>query len=502
MATSKLAEMIDYDFVGHYEQDQVNGLTEDILDRFLQAGDLNASHHVLDAMGGNGNLCGRVQQAFGRDPAACPQLTLLEFSKVQTEIARSRLGSDVSVIQGDLVEGIDLESGELLEGGQYDRILVKSGNHEIPLADQPRLYANLFRLLKPGGLLVNLGFLFDDSRERDELRSIAAVKDNLAGMKGAAVNRHFLTREEFDGLLTKAGFEPLDRSSFDYRIRSDIVSRNYFPEDRASDWDIEHQVAQVRAQTLRRNGRILFDRDCSLMVLPGEITVCRKPAEEFPKFPYDIMRDVRVHRDMLSLVASQIPREARILDVGCGPGLLAERVVQSCSCYTGVDTSEPFIAQAIKRFRGNDHVSFVRCDARDLDGLTGSWNVATLLNVLNLPGIQPVDILRTLAGKLEPGSTLLVAGPKSSSSFEAIEGVIRRQLEEEGVFDRLRDDFEALKKANERILVEHANYWSPEGMVELLRSVGFGEITTVNAEIYESHSYLVGARLTQERSLG
>lgn len=84
--------------------------------------------------------------------------------------------------------------------------MINSSNHEILSSDQLDLYRSIFRVLKPGGLFVNLGMLFDDPQERDELREIARVKDTYANMSDLAKNRHFLTRQEFYGWLTEAGF--------------------------------------------------------------------------------------------------------------------------------------------------------------------------------------------------------------------------------------------------------------------------------------------------------
>src|SRR5687768_15919101 len=67
--------------------------------------------------------------------------------------------------------------------GSFDRVMIKSGNHELPLEAQQQLYTNIFRLLKDGGRFVNLGFLFEDETERNEFRRITRVKDSLAGLR-------------------------------------------------------------------------------------------------------------------------------------------------------------------------------------------------------------------------------------------------------------------------------------------------------------------------------
>src|SRR5262249_22516027 len=147
-----------------------------------------------------------------------------------------------------------------------------------PLKDQPRLYQGVFDVLRPGGSFLNLGFLFDDAAQRDELGAIARVKDRLAGMDAAVRNRYFLTRTEFYGVLEEAGFVDVRCvRPIEYRIHSRVVAEQYFPADVRERDDVEFQAAQVRALALRRKGHIRFDGAESVMTSPGEITIARRP---------------------------------------------------------------------------------------------------------------------------------------------------------------------------------------------------------------------------------
>lgn len=154
--------------------------------------------------------------------------------------------------------------------------MIKSSNHEIPLKDQEKLYRNIFSLLKPGGYFVNLGFIFDNADERDEVRILAKVKDRLAGMKQAEKRRHFIMRDEFYERLDKVGFISVqDKISFNYHISSKIVADNYFSNSPAA--DIEYRAAHEDCHVLRKNGRIEFKKDETILKLPGEVTIPVKP---------------------------------------------------------------------------------------------------------------------------------------------------------------------------------------------------------------------------------
>jgi SAM-dependent methyltransferase len=269
-----------YDVVGRYKQDEVNGFTAALVDRMLDAAKIAGAETVLDAMAGDGNLSQRLYTYCRSRDLPVPRITVLELSPVQSEFARGALAPlGASVLCGDVLAMRDSATGYVLPGNVFDRVLIKSSSHEIPSALQPDLYRSIFRVLRPGGIFVNVGFLFDDPEERREVRELARVKDRLAGMDAAVRNRHFLLREEFYGFLRDAGFVSVQgEGSFEYRIRSQVVAEQYYPAERRLSADLENQVAQIQALTLRKNGRIRFEGTSSILLFPGEITTARKPA--------------------------------------------------------------------------------------------------------------------------------------------------------------------------------------------------------------------------------
>lgn len=274
-----LKEDRGFDLVGSYDQDAINGFDEQLINQMLKLVEPERAESVLDAMAGDGNLCKRLHQYCLTHQIRCPKLFVLEYSRVQAEFARNKLAdAKAEVIWGDVLTMTSRDSQLSIQESTFDRVMIKSSNHEIPRSRQLDLYRSIYQVLKPGGLFVNLGMLFDDAQERDELREIARVKDSFANMSDVAKNRHFLTREEFYGWLTEAGFVDIRcEQSFHYKINSSIVAQQYFSEQERIRADLEHQAAQARARKMRLNGRIRFDRDASLMLCPGEITIARKP---------------------------------------------------------------------------------------------------------------------------------------------------------------------------------------------------------------------------------
>jgi SAM-dependent methyltransferase len=281
MEDTKQRDRAAYDVVGRYKQDEVNGFTPALIDRMLDAAQLAGAESVLDAMAGDGNLTQRLFTYCRARGLPVPRTTVLELSPVQSEFARGAVGPlGASVLCGDVLAMRDSATGYVLPGNVFDRVLIKSASHEIPCSLQPDLYRSVFRVLRPGGIFINVGFLFDDPTERDEAREIARVKDRLAGMEAAVRNRHFLMREEFYGFLRDAGFVSIGAAeSIQYNIRSQVVAEHYWPPERRTSADLELQSAEIRALTLRKNGRVRFEGTGSVLLFPGEITTARKPSE-------------------------------------------------------------------------------------------------------------------------------------------------------------------------------------------------------------------------------
>ena len=267
-----------YDKVGVYDQDAINGFSDQMLNSMLDIVNPGHASRILDAMAGNGNLTSRLYDYCERRGLFPPDVMVLEFSRVQCEFAKAQLVDvPAKVVWGDVLTMEDLESEEPLPKNFFDKVMIKSGNHEIPLSQQLDLYNSIFHVLKPGGMFINLGFLFDDVEERNEFREIASCKDSLAGLHSAVKNRHFLTRDELYTRLQQAGFVDIRCGMHvQYTIRSLVVTHAYFPEHKWEYMHAEFQAQQAKAMLLRRKGRIHFQGESSTMIVPGEITIARR----------------------------------------------------------------------------------------------------------------------------------------------------------------------------------------------------------------------------------
>ncbi|MEV5955569.1 class I SAM-dependent methyltransferase [Streptomyces sp. NPDC051987] len=108
------------------------------------------------------------------------------------------------------------------------------------------------------------------------------------------------------------------------------------------------------------------------------------------------------------VVVDAVPEGCRAaLDVGCGDGLLAARLVTRAESVTGVDRSAEMIRQARKRDAGN--LTFLEGDY--LDGALldeGSFDFVSAVAVIHHAPFD--DAIGRLVGLLAPGGRLVVVG--------------------------------------------------------------------------------------------
>ena len=106
---------------------------------------------------------------------------------------------------------------------------------------------------------------------------------------------------------------------------------------------------------------------------------------------------------------AEVRRGERVIDVGCGQGVLAHHVLKAGGQYLGIDASLAMVRLARKR-RGDDGM-FEHGDARDLVGTTSaepaSFDVAVYL--LSIQDMDPLDeVFASVAQVLKPGGRVVI----------------------------------------------------------------------------------------------
>ena len=72
----------------------------------------------------------------------------------------------------------------------------------------------------------------------------------------------------------------------------------------------------------------------------------------------DFLRTLKFHTHILNVAASHVKDHDNVLDLGCGPGLFAEKLLGMSVNYTGYDISEMFVNECHQVFAEQHNYDF------------------------------------------------------------------------------------------------------------------------------------------------
>jgi len=103
-----------------------------------------------------------------------------------------------------------------------------------------------------------------------------------------------------------------------------------------------------------------------------------------------------------------------VLDVGCGEGLLVERLADVSRSVTGVDRDERAVRQAQVRTAGLTNATVMEADFMEIEVPPDFYDLITLVAVLHHLDLE--SALQRSAAMLRPGGQLLVVGLAANKS--------------------------------------------------------------------------------------
>ncbi|MFA0813860.1 class I SAM-dependent methyltransferase [Microbulbifer epialgicus] len=178
---------------------RIHGVEAADLDKLAEALELKNGASVLDLMCGYGEVSAHVLGYAKRSDISI-DLSMCDLHKTQLDRIPQNIKSQVSNVT--IGDARDLPYPD----AQFDAIAIKMGIHEVPQIDQPLIFQQVFRVLKPGGRFVIWGVMSNSGPEQDAFTEQIQKKNELPGYESLIVDRYFTRGEQMLWLFKEAGF--------------------------------------------------------------------------------------------------------------------------------------------------------------------------------------------------------------------------------------------------------------------------------------------------------
>ena len=250
--------------------EEIHKVTGKEYEALIKAIDPQPGEAILEGCAGYADVSQHIIEAT-QDFDEKTEIYILDESPVQIARARKELGTlpDGHVLVGDI-----RETG--LPDNKFDKAVIKMGVHELPQQEQPKAFAEINRVLKPGGKVIIWELSLDQDTQK-AFQDVIRKKDELAGFDLLVANRYFQRHDELEALFEDAGFEEVKdehhiRYVFNPKGRIDeLVSKerlqmkNEKVDISPEDEETLHQLGQRRVDAL-----IAYIRE-RVATLPEEI---------------------------------------------------------------------------------------------------------------------------------------------------------------------------------------------------------------------------------------
>jgi ubiquinone/menaquinone biosynthesis C-methylase UbiE len=115
---------------------------------------------------------------------------------------------------------------------------------------------------------------------------------------------------------------------------------------------------------------------------------------------------------------------SRVLDVGCGTGLLFSQVAAEAQTVVGVDISSKLLQQAKERARRFCNIHLIQADADHLPFISCYFTVVFAFTMLqNMP--KPLETLSEIKRNAQQDAQIVVTGLKKAFSLKAFKALLQ-----------------------------------------------------------------------------
>ena len=120
-----------------------------------------------------------------------------------------------------------------------------------------------------------------------------------------------------------------------------------------------------------------------------------------------------------------IPQQAKILDIGCGSGLLFSHIIGEAKTVIAMDISGLLLKRAIARRGDTQNLGLVQADADHLPFQNSQFDVSFAFTVLqNMP--NPLKTLNEMKRITKPKGAVVITGLKKAFSRQAFKKLLEK----------------------------------------------------------------------------
>jgi ubiquinone/menaquinone biosynthesis C-methylase UbiE len=180
--------------------------------------------------------------------------------------------------------------------------------------------------------------------------------------------------------------------------------------------NVYHTDNEPRGVPAKTNGALMRAVDQETVVY-GSVAYYDSIAEAYlARYYEDRLRQYAYHTRK-ARVLEMLPGEpGKLLDVGCGPGVMVQEVLSRGFEFFGVDASKRMIAESRKAFGHTRRAQFISGDATALPFADRTFDVLTCMGVICRIARPEVAIVE-MGRVLKPGGTLLMSFPNLLSPY-------------------------------------------------------------------------------------
>ncbi|MCO6454259.1 MAG: methyltransferase domain-containing protein [Pirellulaceae bacterium] len=210
---------------------------------------------------------------------------------------------------------------------------------------------------------------------------------------------------------------------------------------------------------------------------------------------YDhVLTEFPPYQQLIQDVISVVPRPAcQVADLGAGTGNVTQALLSGGHRVTAVEQNPGMLGRLRMKDLPAGRVHVVRSSVERLRCLgEQSFDAVVMVNVLYAVN-DPLQCLQEVARLLRPGGTLAFSATHSETRLDPLLDAIEHWLIESGRYERLKHDYEVVRKSNKQIERDIARRHTRDEYRQWVEHAGFDIIKDV-PDTYERAVMLIHAR--------